>query len=439
MSYSLYLVRVPPGASDDEIGRTARAENDAEVARAPAPLDPEAERRKRALAEALLAAFPELDGGELDYAKLARANDITEDEARHRYPWWQVVGPEDGAGIEITIYDSFVSVEMAAGGTDEDWEDVWRYLEVLVREGGFVIWDPQGPNVVDLAAGPHGDGRRIERSKPRKKRRKHPGHAPAGKRAAQGSDADANDDRDETSEDRDEADASVEPEDVRRGGEVGRLINHIIDESIAAPLAAAGFRRSGRTWRRYLDEGVVQVVNVQWSPRSQGEGWFTLNAGVYFPALARSIADFPVTESPKEWDCHVRERPLPVGVGGWTVRVPGQAKPDADLGTGRIAAFFSWLDRRADRKAAGHQERATRELRESVERRAFPWLERVSTLRGARDNLLERGPVFWAAHASLILGERDEASRILERELKRANAEYAETLRRWGREHGLVA
>ena len=73
--------------------------------------------------------------------------------------------PDEGAGIEITLYDDYVSVDMpSAAGTDEDWKDVWRYLEILVSKGGFVVWDPQGPNLVDLAAGPFGDGKRERES-----------------------------------------------------------------------------------------------------------------------------------------------------------------------------------------------------------------------------------------------------------------------------------
>jgi hypothetical protein len=413
MSYSLLLVRVPPGASEEEVEKIALAASEAESDRSPDPPDPAAEQRKRRLAEALLEECPELEGRELDYAALALVNDSSEAEARQRYRWLRVVGPEDGAGIEITIYDSFVSVEMSSlGGTTEDWEDIWRYLEILVREGGLVVWDPQGPNVMDLAAGPPGDGKRRPR-KPAKRKRRTRGNA-------------------------DDVDDSVESEDARRGGEIGKLINRIVDDAIATPLATAGFRRSGRTWRRNSSDGVVQVVHVQWSPRDDVEGSFTLRSGVYFPALAEIIAEFPVTAAPKEYDCHVRRSSAPLGRSGWEVRVPGIAKPDPDVPR-LFGDFFSWLDRRADGQAPEQHARATRELREALEKDAFPWLERVSTLRGARDEFLRRGPAFWVAHASLLIGERDEAVRIVERELAKAPPEYAETIRAWGRRHGLIA
>jgi len=273
--------------------------------------------------------------------------------------------------------------------------------------------------VVDLAAGPSGDGKRKKRRKPAKRRAK----------------------RDEDDED-DESGDDVEPEDVRRGGEIAKLINRIIDDTIAAPLAAAGFKRSGRTWRRQVDEGVTQVVNVQWSSRDRGEGgvegWFALNAGVYFRALAESIALYPITNSPTEYDCHVRRRPGLPGGKGWTVRAPGVAKPDPDA-KGLLGDFFSWLGRRADSKAAAQYARVPQELRDALEKDAFAWLERVSTLRGARD-VFARGPdMFWGAHASLLLGEREEAVRILNRVLATAHPDFAETVRAWGRKQGLVA
>ena len=268
MSYTLLLVRVPSGASEEDVEKIARAATEAEDTRAPGPVDPETERRKRTLVDALLAECPELEGGEPDYAALARGEKISEAQARERFDWWTVTGAEEGAHIEITLYNDYVSVDLpSASGTAEDWEDVWRYLEILVREGGFVVWDPQGEDLVDLANGPSGDGQRKARP-PTPKRRQ------TRKRNVE----------DEEEDD----DPAVEPEDIRRGGDIAKLINRIINEAIAEPLAAARFKRSGRTWRRALDNGLVHVVDVRWSPRDAGvEGVFSLGAGVYFARLPR--------------------------------------------------------------------------------------------------------------------------------------------------------
>ncbi len=433
MSYTLLLLRVPPGASEDDVEKIALSTEEAERTRAPGPLDPEKERRKRALVDALLADCPELEGGEPDYAALARAENITEEQARHESHWWTVAGPEEGAGIEITLYDDYVSIDMPSkAGTDQDWKDVWRYLEILVSKGGFVVWDPQGPDLVDLAAGPFGDGKRSERRKAAK---------PRGTRKKERADRAVDDDADaDDREVEDEDNPDVEREDVRRGGEIANLINRIVDDAIAEPLAAAGFKRSGRTWRRTLDNGLVHVVDVQWSPRDRGvEGSFGLGAGVYSRELAESIALYKPTRSPKEYDCQVRLRPGPHGRASWRVRVPGIATPDPDV-TGFLARVFGWLDRRADGKAGDQQMKATRELRETLERHAFPAFERLSTLRGVRDELARSPDLYWAAHASLLLGDREEAKQLLERALKKAtgNPEFSGMVREWGSRKGLL-
>ena len=417
MSYSLLLLRVPPGASEDEVEEIARAITEADPVDSPGPRDPEIDRRKRAMVDMLVAECPELEGGEPDYAELARGENISDQQARQRFRWWTVSGPEDGSGIEITLYDDHVSVDMpSAAGTNEDWEDVWQYLEILVREGGFVVWDPQAPGLVDLAAGPFGDGQRKRRQQPAKSRRKR------------------------RREDEEDDEGDVEPEDLRRGGEIAKLINRIADEAIVEPLAAARFKRSGRTWRRVLDTGLVHVVEVRWSPRDGGrEGQFGLGAGVYSRELAESIALYKPIRSPKEHDCQVRLRPGPHGRSSWRVRIPGKAAPDPDL-PGFLGRFFYWLDRRADSKTPGQHAKATREMREVLEQYALAAFDRLSTLRGVRDELARGPDVYWAAHASLLLGERKEAKELLERALQKAtnNPEFSQMVRAWGQKQALL-
>ena len=159
MSYDLYLLRMPADATEEEIGEAARELAEADFPDTPA--DPEIEARKRVLADTMLAAFPELQEAQFDYTEIARFEGITEFEARQRHRWIELVGPVDGARITIDLMDTWASVNMPYGrdeNADADMAELWRYLEVLAREGDFVVWDPQGPNVVDLAAGPDGEG-----------------------------------------------------------------------------------------------------------------------------------------------------------------------------------------------------------------------------------------------------------------------------------------
>jgi len=98
--------------------------------------------------------------------------------------------------------------------------------------------------------------------------------------------------------------------------------------------------------------------------------------------------------------------------------------------------MFSWLDRWADRRASRTNARATQELRQALERYALPWLERVIDLPSARGELARRGPLWWAAAASLELGEPAAAARLFAQALAAAPAK-ADDLRRWGRANGL--
>jgi hypothetical protein len=219
--------------------------------------------------------------------------------------------------------------------------------------------------------------------------------------------------------------------------EIGKVIDRVAVDALAAPLKAAGYRRTGRTWRRRLEDA-VQVVHVQASRSNVGaDGRFTLTAGVYFPALAARLALFPPLDDPAEHDCHVRTRPLPQGRHWWEVRAAGVAAPDPEAGR-LFGTIFSWLDRRADRRAPQTNERTTQELREALERHALPWLSRVADLRGARDELARQGLLWWAAAASLELGEHDEAAQLFARALEKAVPLQADELRLWGRANGLV-
>ncbi|HYN80494.1 MAG TPA: hypothetical protein VES88_03260 [Gemmatimonadaceae bacterium] len=158
MSFDLLLVRMPPEASKREIRAAAAAAVKANPS--DRPPDSQIEARKRAVADAMLVIFPELEERQLDYAKIARSQGITENEARARTRWISLYGPEDGFRVEIDLYDTWASISMPHGrgeNTEAEMDELWSYLEALVTEGGFVVYDAQRRKVVDVAAGPKGD------------------------------------------------------------------------------------------------------------------------------------------------------------------------------------------------------------------------------------------------------------------------------------------
>jgi hypothetical protein len=192
--------------------------------------------------------------------------------------------------------------------------------------------------------------------------------------------------------------------------EIGRVIDRIAADALGAPLQAS-------------------------DSNAGAEGRFVLNAGVYFPALAARLALFPPTDAPREMDCQVRIRPMPPGRHWWKVRAAGASTPDPEAGR-VLGTVFSWLDRWADRQAARTNARATQELRQALERYALPWLERMVELSSARGELARRGPLWWAAAASLELGERSAAAQLFARAMA-AGPATVDDLRRWGQVNGL--
>lgn len=135
-----------------------------------------------------------------------------------------------------------------------------------------------------------------------------------------------------------------------------KMVGALITRGVVPVLKPLGFKRSGTTFRRELDE-CIQVVNVQssqWNDRDHAR--FTINLGIYFPAVEVPLADFlksSLGESgPRASQCHLRQR-----IGGvlqtardlwWTLR-PGE--PAASVVTEVEAALrgpaMQWFERNA--------------------------------------------------------------------------------------------
>lgn len=121
----------------------------------PGPVDAAIEARKRALVVALMGVNAQLSVFPFGYSEIAASEGISEDEARERWRHLELNEPEEeGSGIQITLLDQTASVTVpywhSGGKADEVWARIWNYLQVLQRNGGFNVYDPQLEQALDL-------------------------------------------------------------------------------------------------------------------------------------------------------------------------------------------------------------------------------------------------------------------------------------------------
>src|SRR5687767_11392339 len=72
--------------------------------------DPEREELKQRTAAALMAANPQLTVFQMRYEEIAVFEKISMEEARKRYRYVELNGPEGGSGIQITLHDNSAAV-----------------------------------------------------------------------------------------------------------------------------------------------------------------------------------------------------------------------------------------------------------------------------------------------------------------------------------------
>src|SRR5690349_13118343 len=108
MSYDLYAVQAPASATDNEIAELAIAAAEAELP-SDEP-DSATTQRKRRLAAALRDVNPALAPFDFDFPAIAKSDGISESDARRLYRHIELNGPEDGNGIQIVLFDTWVSL-----------------------------------------------------------------------------------------------------------------------------------------------------------------------------------------------------------------------------------------------------------------------------------------------------------------------------------------
>jgi hypothetical protein len=139
VSYDIYALRVQPGeassaALESILQRDDLVEGD--------PLDPAKEARKRSIAGTLATAKMGYEIIEHDYADVAEAEGISEDEARRQVRHLQV----DNGELLVELDEEYAAVKIPYSSTLVECnivEDVFKTLRVLREEGKFVPYDPQ--------------------------------------------------------------------------------------------------------------------------------------------------------------------------------------------------------------------------------------------------------------------------------------------------------
>jgi hypothetical protein len=152
MSYDLKLFK--PVAGEDPYVTAQRDSDEFAVS----PLDPQKEALKRKVAEALIACNPKLEIFEFGYEEIAKFQKITVEEARLKYRHLELNGPdEDSNGIQITLFDDEASVTVPywheGDKAADTFREIWSYLEIINREAGYLVYDPQIDRVFDPATG----------------------------------------------------------------------------------------------------------------------------------------------------------------------------------------------------------------------------------------------------------------------------------------------
>ena len=138
---------------------------------------------------------------------------------------------------------------------------------------------------------------------------------------------------------------------------------------LASVMKPLGFKKEGATWRK-RNANSISVINLQgsqWGPS------FYMNLGIYFLTVGDN-------EKPPEYHCHLRTR--------LTELVPDRQRLDDVLDLEKPIALTIRFE----------------ELVAAVVNYGLPWLQRVSTVEGAREYCKSSSAPWVTADARELLG-----------------------------------
>ena len=149
MSYDFRLCLPQAGRSREEI---ATADEEDLGITDPVPAK---EERKQRISAALIARNPALEPFAFGFDDISKLENISVEDAKKKYRHIELNGPtEESNGIQITLFDDEASVTVPfwheGAAARRVFEEIWSYLEIIEREGGFFTYDPQIDRVLDL-------------------------------------------------------------------------------------------------------------------------------------------------------------------------------------------------------------------------------------------------------------------------------------------------
>ena len=121
------------------------------------PPDSRKEVLKRRVAERLIARNPQLQLYQFPYEKIAQFERLSLEETRRKYRHLELNGPEGGNGIQVTLWDDDASLSLPfwheLKKAEQAFLELWSYADIVCRETGYAVYDPQIERTLDPSAG----------------------------------------------------------------------------------------------------------------------------------------------------------------------------------------------------------------------------------------------------------------------------------------------
>lgn len=154
MSYDFYLFEVKPEEKALEKIEYIFQQLESEPVDTGEPIQSK-EERKEMLKSALIERNSQLEKFEFDYDKISKYEGITIEQAKRRYRHFELNGPEDSNGIQITLNDDMATITVPywhkGDKAKEVFSEIWDYLSVIQDKVGYEIYDPQIERILNLS------------------------------------------------------------------------------------------------------------------------------------------------------------------------------------------------------------------------------------------------------------------------------------------------